>query len=128
MTKKDSKETSQLEKLEVVMKALTRKVLSLENQLNKIKTEEEGRGEEILECTEAPNKLEKDEDKKVEKEKEPETQKEASKAEAFIKIKEHTSKVQDQKKVSKAKDTKVSVFKFGAEARQNAMEREDDQE
>ena len=75
MTKKDSKETSQLEKLEVVMKALTRKVLSLENQLNKIKTEEEGRGEEILECTEAPKKLEKDEDKKVEKEKKPETQK-----------------------------------------------------
>ena len=32
MTKKDSKETSQLEKLEMVVKALTRKVLSLENE------------------------------------------------------------------------------------------------
>ena len=49
MTKKDSKETSKLEKHELVVKALTRKVLSLENESKEIKTEEEGRREEILE-------------------------------------------------------------------------------
>ena len=63
-----------------------------------MKTEEEGRREEILEYTEASNKLEKDEGKQVEKEKEPETQKEASEAKACIKIKEHENKVQEQKK------------------------------
>ena len=69
MTNKDSKETSQLEKLEIVVKALTRKVLSLENEIKDIKTEEKGRREEVLEYTEASNRLEKDEGKKVEKEK-----------------------------------------------------------
>ena len=52
--------------------------------------------------------MEKDEGKKVEKEKEPETQKEASKSKALIKIKEHENKVQDLKKVSKAKQSKAS--------------------
>ena len=61
-----------------------------------MKTEEEGRREEILEYTGASNKLEKDGGKQVEKEKEPETQKEASKAKASIKIKEHENKVQEQ--------------------------------
>ena len=89
MTHIDSKETSHLEKMEIVVKALTRKVLSLENEMKDIKTGEKCRREEILECTEASNKLE------------PETQKEASKAEVFIKIKEHKNKV--KKKVFKSK-------------------------
>ena len=89
MTNKDSKETSQLEKLEIVVTALTRKVLRLENEIKEIKTEKEGRRQKIMEYTEASNKSENDEGKKVEKEKEPETQKGASKVKTFIKIKEH---------------------------------------
>ena len=104
-------------------------MLSLENEIKEMKTEEEGRREEILEYTGASNKLEKDGGKQVEKEKEPETQKEASKPKALIKIKEHENKVQDKKiknkikNVSKAKDIQVSVFKFGAKGQQNVVER-----
>ena len=60
-----------------------------ENEIREIKTEEEGREEKILECTEASNKLEKDQGNFFEKEKEPDTQKEAYKSKSFIKIKEH---------------------------------------
>ena len=128
MTNKYIKETSKLEKLEIVVKALTRKVLCLENEIKEMKTEEEGRREEILEYIEATHKLEKDDGKQIEKEKEPETQKEVSKAKASIKIKEHENKVQEQKKVSKAKHIKVSVFKFGAEENKNVVEKMDDQD
>ena len=50
-----SKENSRLDKLEIVVKALTRKVLSFESELEEIKKEEEGDGNEKVEGSKVEN-------------------------------------------------------------------------
>ena len=126
MINKDSNENSRFEKLEIVIKAMTRKVLSLENEIEKMKTKEEQKGHRSSKYSEASNKLENVEANKNERELE--TKKEASNTKPFTKIEEHDNKVQDQIKASKTKDVQGFVFKFGAEAHKSVLERKDDQE
>ena len=67
---RENNETSRLEKLEIMVRALTRKVLSLENEIEEIKIKEEDYGEKTVEKTLATNKLGSIEENKFENEKE----------------------------------------------------------
>ena len=66
----ENNETSRLEKLEIVVRALTRMVLSLENDIKEIKIKEEEYGAKTVEKTLAAKKLGRIEEKKFANEKE----------------------------------------------------------
>ena len=126
--KEVSKENEKMEQLEVVVKALVRKVLSLESGLKVMKSNKTACHEEPFLFVKKESESEKVEEEKGDKEKKPETTKEASQASSSKKIKETTNKVKDKNKFSKRKDNKVSVFKFGAEARKNVLDGKESEE